>query len=257
MWALEWEDQVLVVDAGLMFPQEEMLGVDLVLPDPTWLLDPSRQVLAVVLTHGHEDHIGGLPFLLKRSNVPVFGTPLTLGLAKPRLRENRFLREADLRTVSVGDAVRLGPFRVEWIRVSHTIPDSAALAIETPVGRVVYTSDFKLDQGPPAGQPTDTARLRELGELGVLLLLSDSTNAEREGRSGSERDLEAEFGRIFDRAPGRIVVATFASTSTGSSLWCAWRPPTVVAWRSPAGACATPSRRRASSATSRSPRTSW
>jgi ribonuclease J len=211
MWALEWEGQVLVVDAGLMFPQEEMLGVDLVLPDPAWLLDPSRQVLAVVLTHGHEDHIGGLPFLLKRSNVPVYGTALTLGLAKPRLRENRFLREADLRTVRAGDAVRLGPFRVEWIRVSHSIPDSAALAIETPVGRVVYTSDFKLDQGPPAGQPTDTARLRELGERGVLLLLSDSTNAEREGRSGSERDLEAEFGRIFEQAPGRIVVATFAS----------------------------------------------
>jgi ribonuclease J len=211
MWALEYEGQVLVVDAGLMFPQEEMLGVDLVLPDPTWLLDSHRQVLAVVLTHGHEDHIGGLPFLLKRSNVPVYGTSLTLGLAKPRLRENRFLREADLRTVRVGDAVRLGPFRVEWIRVSHSIPDSAALAIETPVGRVVYTSDFKLDQGPPAGQPTDTARLRELGELGVLLLLSDSTNAEREGRSGSERDLEAEFGRIFEQAPGRIVVATFAS----------------------------------------------
>ncbi|MBO0682638.1 MAG: ribonuclease J [Candidatus Dormibacteraeota bacterium] len=211
MWALEWEGQVLVVDAGLMFPQEEMLGVDLVLPDPAWLLDPARKVLAVVLTHGHEDHIGGLPFLLKRCNVPVYGTALTLGLAKPRLREYRFLQEADLRTVRVGDAVQLGPFRVEWIRVSHSIPDSCALSIETPVGRVVYTSDFKLDQGPPAGQGTDVGRLRQLGDQGVLLLLGDSTNAEREGRSGSERDLEREFRRIFEEAPGRIVVTTFAS----------------------------------------------
>src|SRR3984893_14727939 len=211
MWALEWEGQVLVVDAGLMFPQEEMLGVDLVLPDPTWLLDPARQVLAVALTHGHEDHIGGLPFLLKRINVPVYGTALTLGLAKPRLKENRFLREAELRQVRLGDAVQLGPFRVEWIAVSHSIPDAAALSIDTPVGRIVYTSDFKLDQSPPIGAGTDVRRLREVGDEGVLLLLSDSTNAEREGRSGSERGLEGEFGRIFEEAPSRIPVATFAS----------------------------------------------
>jgi ribonuclease J len=211
MWALEWEGQVLVVDAGLMFPQEEMLGVDLVLPDPTWLLDPARRVLAVALTHGHEDHIGGLPFLLKRINVPVYGTALTLGLAKPRLKENRFLREADLREVRIGDAVQLGPFRVEWVAVSHSIPDAAALVIDTPVGRIVYTSDFKLDQSPPIGAGTDVGRLREVGDEGVLLLLSDSTNAERDGRSGSERDLEAEFGRIFEEAPSRIAVATFAS----------------------------------------------
>src|SRR5438309_11170643 len=211
MWALEWNGEVLVIDAGLMFPHEEMLGVDLVLPDPTWLLDPGRSVLGVVLTHGHEDHIGGLPFLLKRVNVPVYGTALTLGLAKPRLREYRFLREADLREVRIGDRVQLGSFGVEWIAVSHSIPDAAALLIETPVGRVVYTSDFKLDQGPPSGPGTDVERFRQLGDEGALLLLSDSTNAERDGRSGSERDLEHEFGRIFEEAPGRIVVATFAS----------------------------------------------
>ena len=211
MWALEWEGQVLVVDAGLMFPHEEMLGVDLVLPDPAYLLDPSRNVLGIFLTHGHEDHIGGLPFLLKRLNVPVYGTALTLGLVKPRLREHRVLREADLRTIRLGDRVQLGPFRVEAIPVCHSIPDAAALTIETPVGRVVYTSDFKLEQDPPWGHGTDVERFRRLGDDGVLLLLSDSTNAEREGVSGSERELVPRFETIFQEAPGRIVVATFAS----------------------------------------------
>jgi ribonuclease J len=211
MWALEWEGQVLVIDAGLMFPHEEMLGVDLVLPDPTYLLDPRRRVLGIFLTHGHEDHIGGLPFLLRRLQVPVYGTPLTLGLAKPRLRELRVLAEADLREVRIGDRVQLGPFRVETVAVSHSIPDAAALSIETPIGRVLYTGDFKLEQDPPLGRGTDVDRLRRLGDEGVLLLLSDSTNAEREGHSGSERDLAPEFQRIFQQAPGRIVVATFAS----------------------------------------------
>ncbi|WP_338203546.1 ribonuclease J [Candidatus Nephthysia bennettiae] len=211
MWALEWEGHVLVVDAGLMFPHEEMLGVDLVLPDPAYLLDRSRKVLGVFLTHGHEDHIGGLPFLLRRLQVPVYGTALTLGLAKPRLREHRVLNEADLRTIRIGDRVQLGPFRVETIAVCHSIPDAVGLAIETPVGRVVYTGDFKLEQDPPLGRGTDVERLRRLGDEGVLLLLSDSTNAEREGHSGSERDLESAFRRIFQEAPTRIVVATFAS----------------------------------------------
>jgi ribonuclease J len=211
MWALEWEGQVLVVDAGLMFPHEEMLGVDLVLPDPSYLLEAGRKVLGVFLTHGHEDHIGGLPFLLKRLNVPVFGTAITLGLAKPRLREHRVLREADLRTVRLGDRVQLGPFRVETIPVCHSIPDAAALAIDTPIGRVIYTSDFKMEQDPPWGHGTDVERFRRLGDQGVLLLLSDSTNAEREGFAGSERELLPRFERIFDEAPGRIVVATFAS----------------------------------------------
>src|SRR5215469_3527417 len=211
MWALEWEGQVLVIDAGLMFPHEEMLGVDLVLPDPAYLLDPGRRVLGVFLTHGHEDHIGGLPFLLKRLNVPVYGTAITLGLVKPRLREHRVLREADLRTIRLGDRVQLGPFRVETVPVAHSIPDAAALAIDTPVGRVVYTGDFKLEQDPPWGRGTDVERLRRLGDEGVLLLLSDSTNAEREGVSGSERELLPRFERIFAGAPGRIVVATFAS----------------------------------------------
>jgi ribonuclease J len=211
MWALEWDDKVLVVDAGLMFPQEDMLGIDLVLPDISYLLNSDREVLGIFLTHGHEDHIGGLPFALKRLNVPVYGTRLTLGLLKPKLREHRILRESDLREVRVGDSVQLGPFRVETIAVCHSIPDAVALAIDTPVGRVVYTSDFKLDPAPPDGHPTDMERFRRLGEAGVLLLLSDSTNAERQGRSGSERDLHGPFEQIFSEAPGRIVVANFAS----------------------------------------------
>jgi len=160
MWALEWEDKILVVDAGLMFPQEDMPGIDLVLPDISYLLQRDREVLGIFLTHGHEDHIGGLPYALKKINVPVFGTRLTLGLVKPKLKEHRFLRESDLREVRVGDKVQLGPFRVETVAVCHSIPDAVALAIDTPVGKVVYTSDFKLDSNPPDGLPTDMARFR-------------------------------------------------------------------------------------------------
>ena len=211
MWALEWADKILVVDSGLMFPQEDMLGIDLVLPDISYLLREDREVLGIFLTHGHEDHIGGLPYALKKLNVPVYGTRLTLGLVKPKLREHRILRESDLREVRVGDSVQLGPFRLETIAVCHSIPDAVALSIETPVGRVIYSSDFKLDPSPPDGLPTNMERFRQLGDAGVLLLLSDSTNSEREGRSGSERDLHGPFERIFTEAPGRIVVANFAS----------------------------------------------
>ncbi|HLZ94193.1 MAG TPA: ribonuclease J, partial [Candidatus Dormibacteraeota bacterium] len=211
MWALEYEGKVLVVDSGLMFPQEDMLGIDLVLPDISYLLSREREVVGIFLTHGHEDHIGGLPFTLRKLNVPVYGTRLTLGLVKPKLKEHHILREADLREVRVGDAVQLGPFRLETVAVCHSIPDAVGLAIQTPVGRVVYTSDFKLDPAPPDGHPTNMARFRALGDEGVLLLLSDSTNSERGGHSGSERDLHAPFQRIFGEAPGRIVVANFAS----------------------------------------------
>lgn len=211
MWALEWENQILVVDAGLMFPQEDTPGIDLVLPDISYLLQQGKEVLGVFLTHGHEDHIGGLPYSLKRLNIPVYGTRLTLGLLKPKLKEHRILRESDLREVRVGDMVQVGPYRVETVAVCHSIPDAVGLSIDTPVGKVVYTSDFKLDPSPPDGYPTDMTRFRRLGDAGVLLLLSDSTNAEREGRSGSERDLHGAFERIFADAPSRIVVANFAS----------------------------------------------
>jgi ribonuclease J len=211
MWALEWEDQVLVIDAGLMFPHDEMPGIDIVLPDISYIRENGKKIVAVFLSHGHEDHIGGLPFLLKQVNVPVYGTRLTLGLAKHRLREHRLLSSALLREIRPGDKVQVGPFRVEAIAVCHSIPDALAFSIETPVGRVFYTGDFKLEQNPPYGYGTDVDRLRRLGEEGVLLMLGDSTNAEREGRSGSERDLSGPFEAIFDEAPGRIIVTTFAS----------------------------------------------
>ena len=213
MWALEWENKLLVIDAGLMFPSEEMHGVDLVIPDISYLKQPDKKLLGIVLTHGHEDHIGALPFVLKQlpHPVPVFGARLTLGLVKPKLKEHRILREADLREVRMGDQFQVGPFRVEMIPVCHSIPDAAAVAIRTPVGTIVYSGDFKLDDDPPEGRPTDLARLGQLGREGVLLLLSDSTNSERDGHSGSERDLIEPFERIFREAPGRIVVASFAS----------------------------------------------
>src|SRR5581483_9856888 len=191
MWALDWEGQVLVVDAGLMFPQEDMPGVDLVIPDIAYLEGGGRKVVGIFLTHGHEDHIGALPFILRRLwgdrypkddgtiPPPVYGTRLTLGLSRYRLKEHRVLREADLREVRAGDRVQLGPFRVEAVSVCHSIPDAVSLSIETPVGRVVYTSDFKLDPDPLFGPPTDLERFRKLGDEGVLLLLADSTNAER------------------------------------------------------------------------------
>jgi ribonuclease J len=223
MWALDWEGQVLVVDAGLMFPQEDMPGVDLVIPDISYLEGAGRRVVGIFLTHGHEDHIGALPFVLRRLwgdrygradgmlPPPVYGTRLTLGLSRNRLKEHRVLREADLREIRAGDRVQLGPFRVEAIAVCHSIPEAVSVAIETPVGRVLYTSDFKLDPDPLFGPPTDFDRFKKLGEEGVLLMLGDSTNAEREGHSGKERDLAPVFERIFAEAPSRIVVSTFAS----------------------------------------------
>ncbi|HVB77699.1 MAG TPA: ribonuclease J [Candidatus Nitrosotalea sp.] len=211
MWALEWDDQVLVIDCGLMFPTEEMPGVDLVIPDVSWLMQRRRRIVGVFLSHGHEDHIGALPFLIRRLAVPVYGTRLTLGLVRGKLAEHRVLQEADLREVAPGDRVQLGPFRVEPVAVSHSIPDAVALSIETPIGRVFYTSDFKIESDPPYGRGTDMERIREIGREGVMLLLADSTNSEREGHSGSERELAEPFEEIFKSAPGRIVVATFAS----------------------------------------------
>ena len=211
MWLLEWDRQILVIDSGLMFPTEEQPGVDLVIPDISYLTDPSRKVLGIVLTHAHEDHIGALPFVLRSLNVPVYGTRLTLGLVRPKLKEHHILREADLREFRAGDSIQLGPFKVRSIAVNHSIPDAVALAIRTPVGTVAYTGDFKLDPNPLDGEPTDMRKFEALGREGVLLLLSDSTNAERPGRCGSERELTEPFETIFRAALGRIVVATFAS----------------------------------------------
>ncbi len=209
MVLLETAEDTLVIDAGLMFPEEEMLGIDLVLPEITHLLEHAERVRGIFLTHGHEDHTGGLPYLLKQLPVPVYGSALSLGLVQEKLRE--FELEADLRTVRPGERVALGDFRVECIRVSHSIPDALALAVTTPAGLVLHTGDFKFDPQPVDGNLTDRNRLAALGDEGVLALLSDSTNADRPGATPSESGIGPTLEQLFRAAPRRIIVACFAS----------------------------------------------
>jgi ribonuclease J len=211
MMAVKCGDNILVIDSGLMFPEEEMLGIDVVIPDITYLLENKDIVKAIVLTHGHEDHIGGLPYVLKQLNVPVYGTKLTLGILQGKLKENNTLGGAKLITVKPRDAVQIGCFKVEFIRVSHSIPDAVALAVHTPVGTIVHTGDFKFDQTPVDGEVTDFHKFSELGDQGVLALLSDSTNVERPGYTMSERSVGQTFDETFREAKNRIIVATFAS----------------------------------------------
>jgi len=209
--AFEYEDDILVVDCGLAFPEDEMLGVDLVIPDITYLIKNKQKVRGIVLTHGHEDHIGALPYILKDLNVPIYGSRLTLGLLENKLEEHKMLPNVDLNVVRRGDIVQLGVFKVEFIQTSHSIADTFALAIHTPVGVVVHTSDFKIDYNPIDGEPIDLARFAELGNKGVLLLMCDSTNVERSGYTMSESTVGETFEEIFMNAKSRILVATFAS----------------------------------------------
>ena len=211
MMALEYDENIVVIDAGLMFPEEEMLGVDLVLPDVTYLAERKEKVLGFLLTHGHEDHVGALPYILPKVNAPIYGSRLTLGLIKNKLREHKLVEQADLREVKAGDVVELGPFKTEFIHVAHSIPDTTALAIETPVGMVVHSGDFKMDQTPVDMRPTDMARLSHFGDHGVMLLMSDSTNAERDGFTPSERTIGDAFQELFGQCSGRIIISTFAS----------------------------------------------
>jgi ribonuclease J len=211
MLALQYEDDIVVVDAGLMFPEQEMLGIDLVIPDIAWLLERQSKVRGIVLTHGHEDHIGGLPYILPRLPVPVYGTALTLGILRNKLREHRLLESSELHTVRHGDVVQLGTMSVEFIRATHSIPDACALAIRTPLGVVVHSGDFKMDHTPINGEPPDLGRLARLGDEGVLLLLSDSTNSESEGITPSERTVGEGLSHIFEGTDSRIIMATFAS----------------------------------------------
>jgi ribonuclease J len=208
---LECGDDIVVVDCGLMFPETEMLGVDLVIPDVTWLVERRQRVRGIVLTHGHEDHIGALPYVLPRLDVPVYGTALALGILRHKLREHHLAQSTRLHTVRPGDTVQLGSIAVEWIHTTHSVPDSCALALHTPVGVVVHSGDFKVDQSPVHGEPPDLARLARLGDQGVLLLLSDSTNAEVEGMTPSESSVGPALRAIVSQAPGRVLVATFAS----------------------------------------------
>jgi len=211
MMLIESGDDIIAVDCGLLFPDDEMPGVDYVIPDFTYLRERRDRFRAVVLTHGHEDHIGALSYLLREFDVPVYGTPLTLAIARGRLQELGVLERADLRPYAPGDEIRAGSLVVVPIRVTHSIADGIGLAIETPVGTVVHTGDFKLDPRPVDAEQPDYARFAALGERGVLCLCSDSTNVGRPGRTGSETEVgEALQGR-FAEAPGRILVATFAS----------------------------------------------
>jgi ribonuclease J len=211
MMLVESGDDVVAVDCGLLFPDDEMPGVDYVIPDFTYLREHRERFRAVVLTHGHEDHVGALSYLLREFDVPVYGTPLTLAIARHRLQEQGVLERADLRSYEPGDEIRAGGFVIIPIRVTHSIADGIGLAIETPVGTIIHTGDFKLDPRPVDAEQPDYAKFAALGERGVLCLCSDSTNVGRPGRTGSETEVgEALQGR-FAEAPGRILVATFAS----------------------------------------------
>jgi ribonuclease J len=211
MMLVESGDDMVAVDCGLLFPDDEMPGVDYVIPDFTYLREHRERFRAVVLTHGHEDHVGALSYLLREFDVPVYGTPLTLAIARHRLQEQGVLERADLRSYEPGDEIRAGGFVILPIRVTHSIADGIGLAIETPVGTIIHTGDFKLDPRPVDAEQPDYAKFAALGERGVLCLCSDSTNVGRPGRTGSETEVgEALQGR-FAEAPGRILVATFAS----------------------------------------------
>jgi len=213
MTVYEADGSIVVVDAGLAFPRDEHLGVDLVLPDFSYLREREEMVRAVVLTHGHEDHVGALPYLMREVRVPlVIGTRLTLALIKSKLDEHGLGSAAELRELMPGDdPVQIGPFRIELVRMAHSIPDAAAVVLETPGGRCVHTGDYKLDHTPVDGQRTDVGRLAELGSAGVDLLLGDSTNAERAGVTESERVVGEAFRQIFPSRTGRILISSFAS----------------------------------------------
>ena len=208
----EYEDEIIVVDCGISFPEDDMLGVDLVIPDVTYLVKNQEKIKGMVITHGHEDHIGGIPYFLKQINVPIYATRLTAGLISNKLEEHKLLRSTDMHIVNQGDTIKLGNnFTVEFIRSSHSIPDSVMLAITTPVGTILHTGDFKVDYTPIDGQIMNFGRIAELGGKGILALMSDSTNAERRGFTMSESSVGDVFEKLFMNCTKRIVVATFAS----------------------------------------------
>ena len=210
--AFEYNEDIIVVDCGLAFPEDDMLGIDLVIPDITYLTDNAERVKAFVITHGHEDHIGALPYVLKDLNVPVYGTKLTIALIDGKLREHGLIDDVDRHVVSYGDIVKFGRISVEFIKTNHSISDASALAITTPVGTVVHTGDFKVDYTPVVGDPINLNRFAQLGDEGVLAIMCDSTNAERKGFTNSEKSVGRTFDAIFaDHMNSRILVATFSS----------------------------------------------
>ncbi|MBI4524510.1 MAG: ribonuclease J [Deltaproteobacteria bacterium] len=212
MLLLEHENSVIAIDCGLMFPGTDLLGIDLVIPDVGYLADKTKDFKGIILTHAHEDHIGALPYILRQLPVPVFGTRLTLGLLRNKLRDRGLETSADLREIRAGDPWDLGPFKLEGIRVTHSLMDCVALAIDTPAGVVIHTGDFKIDHTPMEGEVFDYQKFAAYGEKGVLLLLSDSTNVEREGYTRSEREVGGNLEEIFQHSCGTIFVATFSSS---------------------------------------------
>ena len=210
MTVFRYGDDIILIDAGLMFPEDDMLGIDLVIPDITYLLENKDKVKAIFLTHGHEDHIGALPYVLKQIDVPVYGTALTLGILQGRLRENN-VSDNNLVTIKPGDKINVGAFNLEFIRVNHSIPDAISIVLKTPIGTIIHTGDFKFDQTPVDGQVTQFNKFAEFGDEGVLALLADSTNAERPGFTQSEKMVGQTFDDEFRYARNRIIVATFSS----------------------------------------------
>jgi len=211
MTAYEFDRQIIIVDAGIMFPENDMLGVDYIIPDYDYLRSRANQILGIIITHGHEDHIGAIQHVLNDFPVPVFATPLTRGLIEVKLVRNNVANKGSLHTVQAGKSIQLGPFKVEFFHISHSIPDAVGLGITSPAGLVVHMSDFKFDLTPVDGWPTDYAKLAELATRGVDLLLSDSTNSERPGWTPSEMVIGPAFDKVFTEAQGRVIVATFAS----------------------------------------------
>ena len=209
--AIEYKNDIVVIDCGLKFPDEDMFGIDLVIPDITYLIKNAHKVKGFVITHGHEDHIGALPYVLKQLNVPVYGTKLTLGIVETKLKEHGLLSSTELIRVKPRDVIRLNSVSVEFIKTNHSIADSVAIAVHTPLGVVLHTGDFKIDYTPIDGELMDFARFAELGKKGVLVMMADSTNVEKQGYTKSERIVGESLTRIFGKTKGRIIIATFAS----------------------------------------------
>lgn len=211
MTVFEYEDEIIIIDAGIMFPENDMLGIDLIIPDYNYLLDKTDKVKAVLITHGHEDHIGALPHLMRHVVAPIYATPLTAGLIDVKLRQAKLVNDVELIIFEADDVLQIGQFQVEPFHVAHSIPDCVGFGITTPVGLVVHTGDYKFDHTPADNWPPDFAKLAEFSERGVLCLLADSTNADRPGWTPSEKVVEEAFDKLFREAKGRIIVATFAS----------------------------------------------
>ncbi len=211
MMAYEYNGEILIVDTGLMFPENDMLGIDYIIPDITYLVERRLQVRGIIITHGHEDHIGAIHHVIEQIQAPIYATMLTRGLLEVKLARNGMLGKAELKTVQAGDSVQIGPFKVDFFHVCHSIPDAVGLGIETPAGLVVHTGDYKFDHTPVDNWPSDYAKLSEFSGRGVLALFADSTNAERPGWTPSERVIDAAFETVFQQAQGRIIIASFAS----------------------------------------------